>query len=131
MSLFSSKRVIWIAGAEAALPERVAENEEEESGDAAELAAYLNDPTPDTVIVIESSRYEFEGEDKARMERVQKYYSCVPAQVEFRPFDPAEARALAQSLAKKTAYNSAWPNSLCCSKPPAATRRASRSRSKS
>jgi DNA polymerase-3 subunit delta len=100
MSLFSSKRVIWIASAEAALP-RGRGKDEEESGDAAELAAYLKDPTPDTVIVIESSRYEFEGEDKARIERVQKYYSCVPAQVEFRPFDPSEARALAQSLAKK------------------------------
>jgi DNA polymerase III subunit delta len=65
------------------------------------LAAYLKDPTPGTVIVIESSRYDFEGEDKAKIERVQKYYSCVPTQVEFRPFDPAEARALAQSLAKK------------------------------
>jgi DNA polymerase-3 subunit delta len=96
MSLFASKRVIWIASAEAVLPRG-----REESGDASELAAYLKDPTPGTVIVIESSRYDFEGEDKARIERVQKYYSCVPAQVEFRPFDPSEARALAQSLAKK------------------------------
>src|ERR1700689_728895 len=100
MSLFSSKRVIWIASAEAALPKGRGK-EEEESGDAAELAAYLKDPKPDTGIVIESSRYEFDGEDKARIERVQKYYSCIPAQVEFRPFDPSEARALAQSLAKK------------------------------
>jgi DNA polymerase III subunit delta len=105
MSLFASKRVLWIAGAEAALPRgRVKSDDDEEdgkSGDAAELAAYLKDPTPGTVIVIESSRYDFEGEDKAKIERVQKYYSSVPAQVEFRPFEPAEARALAQSLAKK------------------------------
>jgi DNA polymerase-3 subunit delta len=96
MSLFASKRVIWVASAEAALPRG-----KMDEGEAAELAAYLKDPTPDTVIVIESSRYDFEGEDKARIERVQKYYACVPAQVEFRPFDPSEARALAQSLAKK------------------------------
>jgi DNA polymerase-3 subunit delta len=106
MSLFASKRVIWIAGAEAALPRgraKAADDDEDEtkSGDASELAAYLKDPTPGTVVVIESSRYEFEGEDKARIERVQKFYSCVAAQVEFRPFEPSEARALAQSLAKK------------------------------
>jgi DNA polymerase III subunit delta len=105
MSLFASKRVIWIAGAEAVLPRGRAkagdDEDDSKSGDASELAAYLKDPTPGTVIVIESSRYEFEGEDKAKIERVQKYYSCVPAHVEFRPFDPSEARALAQSLAKK------------------------------
>lgn len=96
MSLFASNRVIWIASAEAALPRG-----REESGDSPELAEYLKDPTPGTVIVIESSRYHFDGEDKARIERVQKYYSAVPAQVEFRPFDPSEARGLAQSLARK------------------------------
>ena len=105
MSLFASKRVIWIAGAEAVLPRGRAkadgDDEDAKSGDAAELVAYLQDPTPGTVLVIESSRYDFEGEDKAKIERVQKYYSSVPAQVEFRPFDPSAARALAQSLAKK------------------------------
>src|SRR5450631_4111311 len=93
MSLFASKRVIWVASAEAVLPR--GKVSEEDSGDASELASYLKDPTPETVLVIESSRYEFEGEDKARIERVQKYYSCIPMQVEFRPFDPSEARALA------------------------------------
>lgn len=106
MSLFAAKRVIWISSAEAAMPRgrgKAADDDDADakSGDAAELASYLKDPTPETVIVIESSRYDFEGEDKARMERVQKYYSCVNAQVEFRPFEPSEARALAQSLAKK------------------------------
>jgi DNA polymerase-3 subunit delta len=104
MSLFATKRVIWIASAEAALPRgraKASDDDEDDSSDASQLAAYLSDPTPGTVIVIESSRYDFEGEDKARIERVQKYYSCVPQQVEFRPFDPSEARVLAQSLAKK------------------------------
>ena len=99
MSLFASKRVIWVAGAEAGPPR--GKVSEEESGHASELANYLKDPTPETVLVIESSRYEFEGEDKARIERVQKYYSCISMHVEFRPFDPSEARALAQTLAKK------------------------------
>ena len=51
--------------------------------------------------MIESSRYGFEGEDKARVERVQKFYSAIPAQVEFRPYSPESARALAQALAKE------------------------------
>jgi DNA polymerase III subunit delta len=101
MSLFASKRVIWAAGAEAALPRRAKAEDDEAKGDPSELAEYLKDPTPGTVMVFESSRYEFDGEDKTKIERVQKYYSCVPAQVEFHPFEPAEARALAQSLAKK------------------------------
>lgn len=105
MSLFASNRVIWIASAEAALPRgrsKASDDDHEDGkGDPSELATYLASPTPGTTLVIESSRYEFEGEDKARMDRVQKHYASVRDQVEFRPFDPSEARALAQSLAKK------------------------------
>ena len=108
LSLFASKRVIWLARAEAALPKgkavggRSAENEEEGSpGDADSLTAYLREPTPDVVLVVDSARFEFEGEDKGRLERVQKFYSAIPAQVEFRPFAPEAARAFAQSQAKQ------------------------------
>jgi DNA polymerase-3 subunit delta len=106
MSLFASRRLIWIAAAEAALPRtRVSSTTEEETGeannDAARLAAYLREPTPGTVVVIEASRYGFDGEDKAKLERVQKFYAAIPAQVEFRPYSPESARALAQSLAKE------------------------------
>jgi len=82
---------------------RSAEVEEDVGGsssDAAPLEAYLRRPTPGTVVVIESSRYEFEGEDKARIERVQKFFSAIPAQVEFKPFTPEMARSLAQNLAR-------------------------------
>jgi DNA polymerase-3 subunit delta len=54
------------------------------------------------VVVLESSRYGFEGEDKAKLERVQKHFAAIPAQVEFRPFSPEAVRSLAQALAKKT-----------------------------
>jgi DNA polymerase III subunit delta len=107
MSLFASRRLIWVAGAEAALPRTRAsarEQSEESPGDdsdAARLAAYVREPTPDTVVVIEASRYGFEGEEKAKLERVQKYYAAIPALVEFRPYSPESARALAQSLAKE------------------------------
>ena len=101
MSLFASRRVIWLAGAEAVLPRgRAAETEEESAGGSA-LSGYLSNPTPGTVLVFEASRFDFEGEDKAKLERVQKFYAAIPAQVEFRRFTPEAARALAQSLAKK------------------------------
>ncbi|MGD1093860.1 MAG: DNA polymerase III subunit delta [Bryobacteraceae bacterium] len=103
LSLFASRRVVWIAAAEAALPRGRASNEDEgpPAGDSSVLVEYLKEPTPDTVLVIEASRYDFEGEDKPKLERVQKFYSAVQAQVEFRSFSPEAARATAQSLAKQ------------------------------
>ena len=105
LSLFASRRVIWIGSAEAVLPRgRAAAAEAEETsdaGDASPLSAYLREPTPETVVVLESSRYGFEGEDKAKLERVQKFFVEIPAQVEFRPFSPESVRSLAQTLAKK------------------------------
>jgi DNA polymerase-3 subunit delta len=103
LSLFATDRVIWLARAEAALPKGKSADTDEEGGDsgtAAPLEEYLRAPSPGTVVVIDSSRFEFEGEDKARMERVQKFYSAVPAQVEFRRFTPEMARALAQNLSR-------------------------------
>jgi DNA polymerase III subunit delta len=107
LSLFASKRVIWLARAEAVLPRgKVSSNkgdddDEATGGDADALTSYLREPTPDVVVVVDSARYEFDGEDKARQERVQKFFSVVPAQVEFRAFAPDAARAFAQSQAKK------------------------------
>lgn len=103
LSLFATSRVLWLASAETALPRgRAAASEEDDSsGDGGELNAYLREPTPGTVVVLECSRYGFDGDDKAKLERVQKFFAAVRAQVEFRPFSPESARALAQSLAKK------------------------------
>ena len=100
LSLFAPNRVIWIAGAEAVLPRGRAASQED-TPDSAELAGYLNDPTPGTVVVFESSRYDFEGEDRAKMERVQKFYSGIADAVEFRPYTVESARRLAQDLAKE------------------------------
>jgi DNA polymerase III subunit delta len=103
LSLFASRRVIWIAGAEAAVPRgRASESgSEEEENPQSGLAAYLREPTPDVVLVLDCARYEFEGEDKARIERVEAFYSAIPAKVEFRPYAPEAARFLAQRLAKE------------------------------
>jgi len=108
MSLFASRRIVWMSSAEAVLPRgrAAAQSDDEDgtgagAGDAADLAHYLREPTPRTVVVIEASRYGFEGDDKAKLERVQKFFAAVPGQVEFRPFSPEAARSLAQSLAKQ------------------------------
>lgn len=103
MSLFAPQRLLWLSSAEAAVPRaRAAASDEDEStgGDGDALTAYLRQPTPGTVVVIDCSRYDFDGEDKAKLERVQKFFAAVPAVVEFRPYSPEAARALAQRRAK-------------------------------
>jgi len=104
LSLFASERVIWICSAELALPRRLSETADDpatsEKPAASELAAYLAAPTPGTVLVFECSRYDFTGDDRARLERVQKFYSDLPA-VEFRHFTPESSRFLAQQLARQ------------------------------
>ncbi len=105
MSLFASRRLIWIGNAEAALPRtRAAATDEdgEEGGDSSDLAAYLKSPSPGTVVVFEASRYGFDGEDKSKVERAQKFFAAVSHQVEFRPYTPEAARSLAQTLAKES-----------------------------
>jgi DNA polymerase-3 subunit delta len=104
MSLFATRRVIWLARAESALPRgKSIEAEEDSAGSGGAIAAlesYVRHPTPGTVVVIDAARFEFDGEDKARIERVRKFYAAVPAQVEFRPFSPEAVRGLAQSVAR-------------------------------
>ncbi|HSU61093.1 MAG TPA: DNA polymerase III subunit delta [Bryobacteraceae bacterium] len=103
LSLFSSDRLIWVCSAELALPRRLAPDEDEESAKPGEsgLAGYLKHPTPGTVLVFECSRYDFAGDDRTKLERVEKYYSAVPMTVEFRHFTPESSRFLAQQLAKQ------------------------------
>lgn len=105
LSLFSNDRVIWVCSAELALPRRLSSDGDEavdaERSGAAELSEYLKAPTPGTVLVFECSRFDFAGEDRAKIERVQKYYSAVPAVVEFHQFTPESSRFLAQQLAKE------------------------------
>ena len=99
LSLFATERLIWVSSAEAVLPKGRAAAKGDEAADPAGLAAYVKDPPPGTVLVFDSSRLDFEGDDKARLERVRKFYSAIPAVVEFPRFEPAEARRLAQQLA--------------------------------
>lgn len=104
LSLFAPRRLIWVANAEAALPRgRTAEAEEGQpagTGPLGALADYVKRPTPDVVLVLEASRYELEGEDKNKLERVRKFYSAITAQVEFPRYTIQEARHLALELVK-------------------------------
>ncbi|MFB3778258.1 MAG: DNA polymerase III subunit delta [Bryobacteraceae bacterium] len=105
LSLFAPRRVIWVSGAEAALPRgrsAAAAGEEETSagGPLALLAGYVQRPSPGVVVVLDVSRYDLEGEDKARLDRVRKFYGAIPSVVEFPRYTVNEARQLAQGLAR-------------------------------
>jgi DNA polymerase III subunit delta len=109
MSLFATHRLIWVSGAESVLPRgRAAAAVESDDDDApvikggsALLADYMANPVPGTTVVFDSNRYDFDGDDKTKTERVQKFFSAISNQVEFRPFTLEAARALAQDLIRQ------------------------------
>ena len=100
LSLFTPNRIVWVTNAEAALPRGRAGGEEEKLA-ASELSEYVQHPTPGTVVAFDASRYDFEGEDKAKIERVQKFYAPIHEVVEFRAYALEDARRLAQDCAKQ------------------------------
>ncbi len=102
-ALFAPRRLIWVASAEAALPRgRGAADEEAGAGGGAPemIAQYAQDPPPGVTLVFDARRWDFEGEDKTRMERLLKFYSAA-AVVEFRRLDARQAQELALDLAAK------------------------------
>lgn len=108
LSLFASERLIWIMNAEAALPRgRAAAEEEaggESAGDSGPIDAYMKDPTPGVVLVFEAIRFDFEGDDKRRQERVRKFYDAIPEIVELRRFSSHEARQEAEGLVRAAGF---------------------------
>jgi len=100
LSLFAMNRVIWVSGAETVLPKGRASASHDENSGGAQLVEYVRNPTPGTVLVFEASRFEFDGDDRAKIERVQKFYAAIPDVVEFRPYTIESARQLAQDLVK-------------------------------
>ena len=104
LSLFARERLIWVQSAETALPRRLTATTAEEEGGAdnspaGQLAAYLKSPTAGTVVVFDCSRYDFAGDDKAKLERVAKFYDVIPDVVEFRPMSAEAVSDLAFHLA--------------------------------
>jgi DNA polymerase-3 subunit delta len=103
LSLFAAQRVILVSNAEAALPHQKSEEEEDggaPTGGASELAAYLKNPSPGVVLLFEAVRFEFEGEEKKRLERVRKFYSAIAETVELQRYSMDDARAEARALAR-------------------------------
>ncbi len=105
LSLFASERVIFAGNAEAVMPNAVAGEQAEESeggaGAAAMLAAYMRNPTPGVVLVFDAPRFDFEGEDKRKQERVRKFYAALGEPVDFKRASPDEARREAAALARR------------------------------
>jgi DNA polymerase-3 subunit delta len=109
LSLFASERLIWVVNAEAALPKgKAAAADDDEgdgpAGDAAPLSAYMKDPTPGVSVVFEAIRFDFEGDDKRRQDRVRKFYSAIPDVIELRRFASHEARREAEALAQRAGF---------------------------
>jgi DNA polymerase-3 subunit delta len=107
LSLFAARRVIVAANAEMALPRQKSEEEEEDaeasaSGGVQALDDYMKDPTPGVVLLIEAVRFDFEGEEKKRLERVRKFYSSVTETVELRRHSMDEALREAQALTHRS-----------------------------
>lgn len=107
LSLFAAERVIWVVNAEAAVPKTSRsddDGEEGPGGDAGTLNQYLKDPTPGVVMVFEAIRFDFEGDDKRRQDRVRKFYSAIPDVVELRRFSVQDARTEAESLVRQAKF---------------------------
>lgn len=113
MSLFAAERLVFVMNAEAAMPRTsrtaAAASDDEEgdegsagpaTGDAGLLEAYVKSPTPGVTLVFEATRWDFEGDDKTKLERVRKYYGAIKEVVEFRRFTVDEARAELDRIAR-------------------------------
>ena len=61
----------------------------------------MKDPTPGVVLLFDCARYDFEGEDKARLDRVRKLYAAVGDTLELRRYGVEEAAAEAARLAQR------------------------------
>lgn len=114
MSLFASRRLLIVSNAEAILPRgKAAASEEEEgeggAGSADALVEYLRDPTPGVFILVEAVRFDFEGDDKKKLERVQKFFSAIHEVVELRRLSLDDARRRAQTLASEAKLNIPGP----------------------
>ncbi|MBL8222821.1 MAG: DNA polymerase III subunit delta [Bryobacterales bacterium] len=100
LSLFVTRRVVWIGAAEAAVPKGNAADAE--AAATAIVTAYAKNPTPDTIVVFDSSRLTFDNEDKTKLDRLRKIFAVVKDQVEFVPYSVDEARKLAGDLATRS-----------------------------
>jgi DNA polymerase-3 subunit delta len=110
MSLFASERLMFAVNAEAAMPKSsrsaaASTDDDDEGGpaaasDSSPLEAYVKSPTPGVILIFEASRWDFEGDDKAKIDRLRKFYGAIPDPVEFRRFNPDDARLELDRMAR-------------------------------
>lgn len=103
-SLFAERRLILAGNAEAVLPRGRSAASEEDSGSpkgAEALAHYMQNPPPGVVVVFEATRYDLQGEDKKKADRVRKFFEAVPGVVEFERMTPSQARQAAEKHARR------------------------------
>jgi DNA polymerase-3 subunit delta len=108
LSLFAADRVILATGAEGVLPKGrgVAADESDDEGPAGGsqpglLAEYMKDPSPGVTLVFDCERFDLEGEDKTKTDRVRKFFSAIHDVVEMRRYDMEDAAAEAQKLVQR------------------------------
>ncbi len=114
MSLFVSQRLIFVIGGETAMPRSArtaaaasSDDDDDEgtttpsnSGGPEVLEAYVKSPTPGVTLVFEATRWDLEGEDKAKTERARKFFGAIPDVVEFRRYTSDEARGELDRIAR-------------------------------
>jgi DNA polymerase III subunit delta len=102
MSLFASERLIFVLSAEAAMPRSMRSDDGEGAVDASVdvLEAYVKSPTPGVTLIFEATRWDLEGEDKAKADRARKFFGAVPDVVEFARFNAGEARTELDRIAR-------------------------------
>jgi DNA polymerase-3 subunit delta len=113
MSLFARERLIYVINGEAAMPRNsraaaAAAQEEDDDGEASssspgdvsQLEKYAANPVQGVTLVFEATRWDFEGDDKTKIERARKFYGAIKEVVEFRRFNPADARIELDRIAK-------------------------------
>jgi len=71
------------------------------SGGVQALDDYMKDPTPGVVLLLEAVQFDFQGEEKKRLDRIAKFYSSITDTVELRRYPADEARGEALALAKR------------------------------
>jgi len=105
MSLFATERLIFVIGAETAMPRTDDSGADDRFSVVGVLEAYVKDPTPGVTLVFEATRWDLEGEDKAKTERARKFFGAIPDVVEFRRFTADEARAELNRIAREANLN--------------------------
>lgn len=102
LSLFAPKRLLLVANAESALPRQKEDSDDAETpaaGSADSLRAFLRNPVPGVVVAFDARRFDFEGEDKRKIERVRAFYSGTEI-VELRRLSIEDARREAEAMAR-------------------------------